>query len=254
MDTNLFSLVITGEWPGAGQSTTASMLAEKLHFSRVYAGFLFRKFAHVWKLEQKKLTWYKFEQAFAEGKISLDDYSFTEADFNESTLHAWQLQLKSVQTPDVWDKIIDRQSLIALQKPGVVVEAKVGVLLDETNLLPPQKVAHQIYKFLLVCPPEISAHRDIKRKIQNGEISAMDQHSPEYLELVRETTTETINRHLRDWERYETIYGIYRSNIYKPDIIQVHTAEKTKAEVVNTILNIINQKQAATLSSSSSHT
>jgi len=42
----LFSIVITGEWPGAGQSTTASLLAKKLGFLRVYAGMLFRRFAN----------------------------------------------------------------------------------------------------------------------------------------------------------------------------------------------------------------
>jgi cytidylate kinase len=241
-----FSIVITGEWPGAGQSTTAVLLAQKLHFTRVYAGFLFRKFAQVWKTEQSRLSWAEFETQFAANNLKLDDYPFTEADFNESTLMNWQLQLKRVSTPDIWDKIIDRQSLMALQKPGVVVEAKVGVLLDQTHLLPKKKLTHKIFKFLLTCPPEISAHRVIKRKTLNGELTPLDQENPGYLDLVRETTTEIINRHLRDWERYEKIYGIFRSDIYrKHDIIKVGTAEKSEQDVVDTILNIIKQKQTA---------
>jgi len=240
-----YSIVITGEWPGAGQSTTASLLAGKLHFTRVYAGFLFRKFAFVWQQEKPHHTWAEFEHLFATNQKNLDHYHFTEADFNEKTLHAWQHQLKSVNTPDVWDKIIDRQSLLALQKPGVVVEAKVGVLLDKTQLLPPKKVSHPIYKFLLTCPPEISSHRVIKRAIENGELSPVDQNNPEYTELVRQTTTETISRHLRDWERYEKIYHLYRSDIYKKDIIKVSTAERSEVEVVDAIVNIISQKQAA---------
>jgi cytidylate kinase len=239
MDKPNYSIVITGEWPGAGQSTTASLLAKKLRFTRVYAGFLFRKFAHVWKIEQKRLNWNDFEQAFDHNDISLDDYEFFETDFNEQTLHEWQHQLRSVNTPDVWDKIIDRQSLKALEKPGVIVEAKVGVLLDKTNLLPAQAFSHHIYKILLTCPPEISSHRVIKRKIENGELPTMNQDNEAYSELVRQTTTDTINRHLRDWERYEKIYGIYRSDVYKPGIIKIDTSNKTEAQVVDAIIDHI---------------
>jgi cytidylate kinase len=237
-----FSVVITGEWPGAGQSTTATLLAQKLHFTRVYAGFLFRKFAYVWHVEKDKLTWAEFQTKFSQNQINLDDYSFQESDFSEQINMQWINQLKTAGLPEMWDKIIDRQSLLALQKPGVVVEAKVGVLLDQTKLIPPQKYNHTIFKFLLTCPPEISAHRVIKRKIENGELPTMDQNNEAYLDLVRKTTNEDIKRHLSDWERYEKIYGIFRSDIYKPGIIKVTTAEKTAVEVVDTIINIIHQK------------
>jgi cytidylate kinase len=73
----------------------------------------------------------------------------------------------------------------------------------------------------------------------------MNQEDETYLELVRQTTTETISRHLRDWERYEKIYGIYRSDIYKRGIIKVNTAERTQEEVVRLILDIITTKQKA---------
>jgi cytidylate kinase len=244
MDNANFSVVITGEWPGAGQSTTAKLLSERLGFKRVYAGFLFRKFAYVWKLEKDHYTWEEFERRFVNNDINLDRYPFTENQFDEGTLHAWQLQLKQVETPDLWDKIIDQQSLLALRQPGVVVEAKVGVLLDKTGLVKLGRLKHKIFKFLLTCPPEISAHRVIKRKIENGELTGIVQDGPEYFDLVRETTTETINRHLRDWERYEKIYGIFRSSIYKPGIIKVSTAERSEAEVVNTIMDILEYKQS----------
>ena len=234
-----FSIVITGEWPGAGQSTTAILLAKKLKFERVYAGFLFRKFAYIWNQEKSNYAWPKFEKAFIDHQIKLDDYPFTEADFNESILHQWQHQLKKVNTPDLWDKIIDEQSLLSLNQPGVVVEAKVGVLLDKTNLAKNFSPKHTIHKILLTCPPEISAHRVIKRKIDNGELEPMVQDSPEYLELVRQTATETINRHLRDWERYEKIYSIFRSDIYSEDVHQVSTANTPPEKVVATILDIL---------------
>ena len=236
-----FSIVITGEWPGAGQSTTAALLAKNLGFKRVYAGFLFRKFAHVWNIEKNNYTWEQFEALFENDQIHLDKYTFLEKDFNEKTLHACQHQLKKLETPDTWDKIIDKQSLLALTKPGVVVEAKVGVLLDDTGLASLKEVKHTIYKILLTCPPEISSHRIIKRKTENGEIDPMDQESEEYLDLVRKTATETIKRHLRDWERYEKIYGIKRSSIYNPSIIKVSTADMNEEEVVKEVLRKITQ-------------
>lgn len=238
----LYSLVITGEWPGAGQSTTATLLAQKLHFTRVYAGSLFRKFAHIWNLEKSRLSWTNFENQIAHNHLDLDTYPFTEKDFNEHILHQFQLQLKQVNTPEVWDKIIDTQSLIALQKPRQVVEGKVGVLLDKTGLVKPFRPPHPVFKFLLICPPEISAHRVITRQIQNGELPRMSQTGEAYLELVRQTTTDTINRHLRDWERYEIIYSIRRSDIYKRGIIKINTAERDQTEVVNAILDTINHK------------
>lgn len=236
-----YSVVVTGEWPGAGQSTTAMILAQRLGFERVYAGFLFRKFAFVWSKEKERLGWEKFEYMFEHNEIDLDNYTFKESDFSEKTLHEWQYQLKQVKTPDLWDKIIDRQSLKALMRPGVLVEAKVGVLLDKTGLLK-EKPKHRIFKFLLTCPPEISSHRVMKRKMENKELEVMDKDSTAYTELVRETTTETINRHLRDWERYEKIYGIRRSSIYRPGIIRVFTADKSQEEVVETIIAIIHDK------------
>jgi cytidylate kinase len=245
MTDNNFSVVITGEWPGTGQSTTATLLAEKLNFTRVYAGFLFRKFAHIWNLEKNRLTWEEFEQSFVTNQINLEDYPFTEPDFNENTLHQWQHQLKQVKTPALWDQLIDKQSLLALQKPGVVVEAKVGVLLDRTGLGTLNHLAHPVYKILLTCPPEISAHRIIKRKIQNGELASMDQASPQYHDLVRLTTNETIKRHLRDWERYEKIYGIKRSSIYSKEIIKISTAHKSRQHVVADIIHYLVTKQEA---------
>ncbi len=238
-----FSIVITGEWPGAGQSTTASLIAQNLNFTRVYAGFLFRKFAHNWNIEKKNLTWPEFEKQVADNKLNLDANPFQESDFNELILHQFQGQLKKVGTPEIWDKIIDTQSLEALKNPGVVVEAKVGVLLDQTGLVPNFHPKHSIYKFLLTCPPEISSHRVIKRKILNGELPQMDQDNETYLDLVRQTTTETIDRHLRDWERYEKIYGIYRSDIYKDDIIKIDTSDINQQQVVDSILEIIQKKQ-----------
>jgi len=235
-----FSLVITGEWPGAGQSTTAKLVAEKLNFARIYAGSLFRKFAHVWNLEKKTLSWTEFENRAKTNTLNLDTYSFNENQFNEATPHAFQHQLRIVNTPEVWDKIIDTHSLISLKKPGVIVEAKVGVLLDHTGLGSFKGLKHRVYKILLTCPPEISAHRVIKRKIENGEIEAIDQDHEQYLALVRTTTTEIIERHLRDWERYEKIYGIYRSDIYKRGIMKVNTAAKTEAQVADTVIDIIN--------------
>ena len=76
-------------------------------------------------------------------------------------------------------------------------------------------------------------------KIDNGELEPMVQDSPEYLELVRQTATETINRHLRDWERYEKIYSIFRSDIYSEDVHQVSTANTPPEKVVATILDIL---------------
>lgn len=234
-----YSIVITGEWPGAGQSTTAMLLAQKLHLDRVYAGLLFRKFAHIWKLKKAHLSWDQFESQFTSGQIKLADYAFTEADFNEKTLHEFQLQLKQVKTPELWDKITDTESLRALHRPGVVVEAKVGVLLNKTGLEKSRRLGHKIYKILLVCAPEISAHRIIKRKIQNGELAPLQQSDPRYLELVRQTAAETISRHLRDWERYEKIYGIYRSDIYKPGITKIQTADKSPQKVVDAIIEVL---------------
>jgi len=245
MDKPNYSIVITGEWPGAGQSTTASHLAQKLHYTRVYAGFLFRKFGFIWNLEKKRLTWQQFEQKIAHNQLDLDSYQFTESDFSEELNHQFQYQLKSVNTPELWDKIIDQQSLKALSKPGNVVEGKVGVLLDKTGLVKNFKPTHPVYKFLLTCPPEISAHRIIKRQIHNNELPQMDQEDPAYLELVRQTTTNIIERHLRDWERYEKIYGILRSDIYKPGIIKVSTADRAESSVVSTIISIISQKQSS---------
>jgi cytidylate kinase len=243
MSQGKYSIIITGEWPGAGQSTTAKLLAHKLQFDRVYAGFLMRKFAQIWHQESKRLHWQEFESKVINKEIDFSDYHFHESEFQERTLHTFQYQLQKVGTPDLWDKIIDLQSLVALKRPGVVVEAKVGVLLDQTKLIKLGRLSHRIYKILLTCPPEISSHRVIKRKIENKELPAMDQDHPRYLDLIRETTTETINRHLRDWERYEKIYGIYRSSIYKPGIIKVNTAERDASEVVGTIMNIIQQKE-----------
>lgn len=242
LKTTPFSIVVTGEWPGAGQSTTASLLAEKLGFRRVYAGFLFRKFAYVWNQVKDRMSWEAFEQGVEDGSIDINAFEFDEADFQEKTLHAFQFQLKKAQLPELWDKIIDRQSLVALDHPGVVVEAKVGVLLDKTGLMPPKRRKHRVFKILLTCPPEISSHRVIKRKMKNGELQELEKDSPKYLDLVRETATETIERHLRDWERYEKIYGIYRSSIYRPGIIRVFTADKRQDEVVAVILSIITEK------------
>jgi len=237
-----YSIVITGEWPGAGQTTTAILLSQKLHFTRVYAGFLFRKFAHVWQLEKHRYSWQEFEDQFLQGHIKPDQYQFTENDFNEKTLHQWQHQLKTANTPDMWDKMIETQSLLALRKPQVLVEAKIGVLLDKTNLLPPQKVRHKIIKFLLTCPPEISSHRVIKRKIKNQELPPMDIKSSAYQQLVRDTTQETISRQLRDWERYEKIYGIKRSDIYKPEINQISTEQKSPQQIIKEILTHLPKK------------
>jgi cytidylate kinase len=237
-----FSVVITGEWPGAGQSTTASMLAKKLGFSRVYAGMLFRSFAYAWQIEKKRMSWQEFEGKVSNGELTIQDYQFKETDFNEQDLHEFQFQIKKSVDPGLWDKIIDRHSLLALSNPGVIVEAKVGVLLDKTKLLPNTRRKHKVFRFLLTCPPEISAHRVIKRKIENKELQPMDKESDAYIQLVRETTTETINRHLRDWERYEQIYGIYRSDIYRPGIFRVFTADKSQEEVVEVLLSIIEDK------------
>jgi cytidylate kinase len=237
-----FSIVITGEWPGAGQSTTASLLAKQLGFRRVYAGFLFRKFAHVWNQVKDKMSWETFEQGVEDGSIDIGDYEFNETDFQEKTLHAFQFQLKKAQLPELWDKIIDKQSLVALDSPRVVVEAKVGVLLDKTGLMPAKRRRHRVFKVLLTCPPEISSHRMIKRKMDNHELERLEKDSPKYLDLVRETATETIERHMRDWERYEKIYGIYRSSIYRPGIIRVFTADKRQEEVVAVILSVISDK------------
>lgn len=242
MKNDNYSIVITGEWPGAGQSTTATLLAEKLGFTRVYAGFLFRKFGYIWNIEKENTTWEEFEQKVAQNQLDLDAYNFTESDFNEELNHKFQYQLRNVNTPDLWDKIIDTQSLLALQKTKTVVEGKVGVLLDKTGIIKDFQAKHPVYKFLLTCPPEISSHRVIKRKIANGELPPMNQDDEKYLELVRHTTTETINRHLRDWERYEKIYGIYRSDIYKDDIFKVDTSDRTKEQVVSEIINTINQE------------
>lgn len=237
-----FSIVITGEWPGAGQSTTAAALAKSLGFSRVYAGRLFRAFANAWHIEKEKMDWKTFEKKVANRELKLDSYNFAENHFNEQHLHEFQFQIKESSDPAFWDKIIDLHSLQALSKPGVVVEAKVGVLLDKLGILPKQKRKHRVFKFLLTCPPEISAHRVIKRKIENGELKSMDKDSENYNQLVRQTTTDTINRHLRDWERYEKIYGIYRSDIYRTGTIRVFTADKTEEEVVETLLSIIEDK------------
>lgn len=237
-----FSVVITGEWPGSGQSTTASMLAKALGFKRVYAGLLFRSFAHAWQVEKKRMSWQEFETKVANKELDLESYGFAEKDFSEQELHAFQFQIKRSVDPGLWDKIIDRHSLMALSAPNVVVEAKVGVLLDKTGLLPTKRRKHRVFRFLLTCPPEISAHRVIKRKIENGELRPMDKESESYNQLVRDTTTETINRHLRDWERYEQIYGIYRSDIYRAGIIRVFTADKSQEEVVEALLAIIEEK------------
>ena len=234
-----YSIVITGEWPGAGQSTTARLIADKLGFTRVYAGFLFRLFGYIWDKEKDNLDWKQFESSIVEGTIDLDSYQFSEADFNEQLNNQFQHQLRSVGTPEIWDKIIDQKSLEALKKPGVVVEGKVGVLLEKTGLVPDFKPEHKIIKILLTCPPEISAHRVIKRKIENGELGDMDQKGDQYNELVRETAQDIISRHLRDWERYEKIYGIYRSDIYKPGITEVDSSNKTQDQVVDTILKTI---------------
>src|SRR3989344_6984091 len=245
MENTNFSLVITGEWPGAGQSTTTALLAKKLAFTRVYAGFLFRKFGYIWNLEKAHLSWQEFERQVAGNQLDLDSYPFSEADFNEDLNHQFQHQLKNVNTPDIWDKIIDTQSLLALQKPRVVVEGKVGVLLDKTGLINNFKPRHPVYKFLLTCPPEISSHRIIQRKIKNGELSPLNKQGEAYLELVRQTTTQTINRHLRDWERYEKIYGIYRSDIYKRGVTGISTADKPANEVAAAIISWITQKQSS---------
>lgn len=188
------------------------------------------------------MSWQAFEKKVADRELDLESYHFSEKDFNEKDLHAFQFQIKQSVDPSLWDKIIDRHSLLALSKPGVVVEAKVGVLLDKTGLLPTKRRKHRIFRFLLTCPPEISAHRVIKREIENGELEPMDKESESYIQLVRETTTETINRHLRDWERYEQIYGIYRSDIYRSGIIRVFTADKSQEEVVEALLSIIEEK------------
>lgn len=234
-----YSIVITGEWPGAGQSTTAKLLAQKLNFTRVYAGSLFRQFAHIWNIEKNHLRWQEFEHRAQTNTLNLDSYPFDESHFNESILHSWQHQLKAENTPEVWDRIIDQQSLLALQKPGMVVEGKVGVLIDKTGLGTLKNLSHQIFKILLVCPPEISAHRVIKRQIENGEVPSSDTSHPSYQKLVRTTTTDIIQRHLRDWERYEKIYGIKRSDIYKPDIHQIFTTNKSPSSVVSSIIQTI---------------
>jgi len=242
MKTRDFSIVITGEWPGVGQSTTAKLLAQKLNFERVYAGFLFRKFGYVWNIEKKNLTWDDFEAKVVNNQLDLSSYKFTEADFNEVLNHQFQRQLETVDTPDLWDKIIDMQSLEALKKTHVVVEGKVGVLLDKTGLIKNFKTEHPIFKFLLTCPPEISSHRIIKRKIENKELPELDSHDDQYLELVRQTTTETIERHLRDWKRYEKIHGIYRSDIYNDSIIEIDTSHIPPETVVKEILKEIDQR------------
>lgn len=234
-----FSVVITGEWPGAGQTTTAKLLSNKLNFRRIYAGLLQRKFAYIWNIEKTRYNWVEFQAIFESDPKKIDDYSFTEADFNESTLHQWQHQLKRVDTPEFWDKLVEIQSLIALEQPKVLVEAKVGVLLDKTNLIKPKKISHKIYKFLLTCPPEISSHRVIKRKIKNQELPPMNIKSSAYQQLVRDTTQETISRQLRDWERYEKIYGIKRSDIYKPEIIQISTEQKSPHSIISEIISFL---------------
>lgn len=234
-----YSIVITGEWPGTGQSTTAKLLAQKLNFIRVYAGSLFRQFAYIWNIEKNHLTWGEFEHQAETNTLDFTAYPFQENQFNEAVLHAFQHQLKSQNTPQIWDKIIDTHSLQALQQPGVVVEAKVGVLLDQTGLGDLSHLPHSIYKILLVCPPEIAAHRVIKRKVENNELGHLDKRTNQYRALVRDTTTEIINRQLRDWERYEKIYGLKRSDIYKPGIHQVFTTNKSPREVVASILDLL---------------
>jgi cytidylate kinase len=236
-----YSVIVTGEWPGAGQSTTAKCLASTLQFKRVYAGLLFRKFAFIWDQEKKQLDWDAFQKAFATNQINLDKYSFSETHFNESILHSFQKELKKAGTPEVWDKVIDRHSLESLLEPDVVVEAKIGVVLDKTGLVKPFKPTHQILKFLLTCPPEVTAERIIKRQMQNGEISTLKKDTPEYKKVLYDMQDNLIKRHLRDWDRYQRIYHIDRDDLYAPDIYQIETATRDEAAVVAEILEIIGQ-------------
>jgi cytidylate kinase len=237
-----FSIVITGEWPGVGQSTTAKLLAQELGFERVYAGLLQRHFAYIWDKLKSKISWNEFVDRFHTNTIKLSDFPFSEKDFNEDVNVQWSNQLKSVGIPEMWDKIIDQQSLNALKRPGTVVEGKVGVMIDKIGLGTFKDVNHKICKILLICPPEISTHRIIKRKMENHELQPMDTDSQQYQALVQKTTSGIIKRHLKDWERYEKIYSIKRSDIYKSDIFQVFTTNKEPQEVITTILEHIHSQ------------
>ena len=246
LDTNKFSLTITGEWPGAGQSTTAKLIAKKLKLERVYAGYLFRKFAHAWNIHKKKMSWNQFEDAIANQKIDLDKIDFSEKKFNEKLLHSWQKDIRQSKDLSLWDKIIDLQSFKALQKPGMVVEAKVGVVVDKIDFgLPKQKRSHKIYKFLLTCTPEVSAQRVLERKVLNREIDSISKESPNYQKVVQKTRRDLIKRHLSDWKRYKKIYNLDRDLLYQKDIFQIDTSAQNQNAVVNSIIQLIKIHQKA---------
>lgn len=239
---NNFSIAITGEWPGAGQTTTAKELAQKLGLVRVYAGFLFRKFAFVWSIQKNHLSWTEFEQSIVKNTFDLDSIPFEEKHFSQQTLSDWQGQLKKVKNMDMWDKILERQSQKALSKPGVIVEAKLAVVLDQIDLGLPLKFNHRIIKILLTCPPDITAKRIIQRKIENGEINRHAIDSRSYDSLVGQTKKELMRINLNDWQRYTKIYNIDRDAIYGSDIHQIDTSNKNEQEVLAAIIEIINTK------------
>lgn len=237
--TNQFSIAISGEWPGAGQTTTAKMVAKELEFIRVYAGFLFRKFAFIWDIQQKHQTWTEFQQSIIDNSFDLDSIPFQEKYFNQKTLSAWQEQLKKVNDMEVWDKIIDTQSLKALSKPGVVVEGKVAVVLDKINLNIPTQFNHPVIKVLLTCPPKVTAQRIIQRKIYNQEIEPISPQSQQYVAQVEATKAELVAINNADWKRYQEIYGVSRQDLYDDDIYKINTENKNEQEVLAAVLNVV---------------
>jgi cytidylate kinase len=234
-----YSIAITGEWPGAGQTTTAKALSQKLGLVRVYAGFLFRKFAYVWDIQRQHQNWEQFERSIVDQTFDISSIPFEESSFNQKTLTQWQNQLKRVDNMDMWDKIIEQQSQKALSKPGVLVEAKLAVVLDQIDLGLPRKFNHRIIKILLTCPPKITAKRIIQRKIDNQELSPDSLNTKTYTKLVAETKKELMQINLNDWKRYEQIYKISRDEIYGPDIHQIDTSGKNEQEVVNAIIKLL---------------
>lgn len=245
MTSNNFSVAITGEWPGAGQTTTAKKLAQELNFIRVYAGFLFRKFAFTWDIQQAHQTWDEFETAIANNSFDLDSIPFEEKYFSQKTLQRWQDQLKKVKNMAMWDKIIEQQSQKALGRPGVLVEAKLAVVLDQIDLGLPVKFEHKIIKILLTCPPEVTAKRIIQRKIENHEIEQEVLSSEDYQKLVTATKKELTEINLNDWQRYEEIYHIKRNDIFGPNIHQIDTSNKNEQEVLATVIDVIRQQTSS---------
>jgi cytidylate kinase len=242
MNPGKYSIAITGEWPGAGQTTTAKVLATKLGLVRVYAGFLFRKFAYIWDIQQKHQAWNQFERSIAENTFDIDSIPFDESDFNQQTLSRWQNQLQRVKNMDMWDKILEQQSQKALSKPGVLVEAKLAVVLDQIDLGLPVNFDHRIIKILLTCPPKITAKRIIQRKIDNHEIVTSTTDAKSYSHLVSATKKELMEINLNDWRRYEKIYHIKREAIYGSGIHQIDTSSKNEQEVANAVIDLIQQQ------------